>query len=93
MTLPSRILSIRRLDRFKEAYRDLPLVIKEAVDGCLRDLVSEEIPQSRCVQPMRGSNNKNIYTMKPTWNEPYLISFEVRGSLAILRNIYREKTL
>jgi len=42
---------------------------------------------------MRGSNNKNIYTMKPTWNEPYLISFEVRGSLAILRNIYREKTL
>jgi hypothetical protein len=87
MTLPARFSAVRLTEEFKLSYRLLPPVIQEAVNGALRDLVSEAIPESRCLRPLKGSNNPNVYTLKPTWNEPYLLSFEAVGDIAVLRGV------
>ncbi len=87
MTLPRRFRYVRATEEFVNAYRCLPPVIQEAVNAALRDLVSEEIPESRQVRPRSGSSNPAIYTLKPTWNEPYLLSFEAEGETAVLRNV------
>lgn len=87
MTLPKRFRFVRPTEEFSKSYRSLPQVIQEAVNSALHDLVSEQIPASRCVRPLTGSSNPNVYTLKPTWNEPYLLSFEAEGEIAVLRGV------
>jgi len=89
MTFLVRFKSVRPTEEFLVSYHRLPLVIQEAVNGALRDLASEQIPASRCVRQLPGSTNPRVYTLKPTWNEPYLLSFEADGEVAVLRGVNR----
>jgi len=87
MMLPEPVKAVRPTDKFKAEYRRQPQVIQQAIDAALRNLVSDPVPESLGITPLTGSSNPNVYTFRPTWNEPYLVSFEMQKQVAILRSV------
>lgn len=80
---PLGIAKLDKLPRFKKAYKKLDPEIRKAADKAISDLLESEIPPGRKLKKHKA--NREIWTIRV--NRDYRLSFELDGSIAILRNI------
>lgn len=93
------MLVIRKFDalpRFKNDYQKLPLEIrqqaKDAID-LLMKTGSPPFPRSLKFEKLSGYRKPNIYTIHLTPNHSHKASFELRGDVAVFRQIGTHKEL
>lgn len=70
---------------FKKKYKKLEPPLREKVDKSLKDLLNSPALPGLKFEKLSGIRNPDVYTIHVTRN--YKISMEVKGSLAILRNV------
>ena len=80
-------------DRFKRAYKSLPQDIQNQVNNALRNLKKNPRPASIRFEKLKGYRKPNIFTIHATANHSHKVSFELDGTLAILRNVGTHKLL
>lgn len=85
-----------RLPRFENQYRKLPSEIKLQASVAIKLLVEHStspFPKSLRFEKLTGYKNPNIYTIHITPNHSHKASFELRGDVAVFRQIGTHKEL
>ena len=59
--------------------------MRDRVDAKLRELLENPRPPGLAFEKLKGYTRPNIYTIHITCN--YKLSFEIEGSLAVLRRV------
>ncbi|MCB1934918.1 MAG: hypothetical protein KDF59_03130 [Nitrosomonas sp.] len=80
-------------ERFKRAYKSLPQDIQKQVNGALHSLMKNPRPASIRFEKLKGYRKPNIFTIHATSNHSHKVSFELDGTLAILRNVGTHKLI
>ena len=90
---------IRHLDglpRFNKEYGKLPPEIKQQAKEAIQQLLEcgkPPFPKSLRFEKLQGYKNPNIYTIHVTSNHSHKASFELRGDVAVFRQIGTHKEL
>ncbi len=93
------MLVIRKFDslpRFKSDYQKLSPEIKQQTKEAIDQLIkigSPPFPRSLRFEKLSGYRNPNIYTIHVTPNHSHKASFEMRGDVAVFRQIGTHKEL
>jgi len=77
--------------RFERDYRKLEASMQSRVDDRLRDMLKDPRPPGLAFEKLNGYTRPDIFTIHITGN--YKLSFEVDGTLAILRRIACHKDI
>ena len=84
------------LPRFENDFRKLPPEIKQQAREAIQQLLKygkSPFPKSLNFEKLRGYKNPNIYTIHVTSNHSHKASFELRGDVAVFRQIGTHKEL
>jgi len=79
------IVAIERLVTFTKDYKKLTVELQSLTKSKIKDLLKNPRPPGIRFEKLKGYRKPNIYTIHVTGN--YKISFEIKGSTAILRRI------
>jgi hypothetical protein len=84
------------LPRFDNQYRKLSPEIKQQTKEAIQQLVQHSrppFPRSLRFEKLSGYKNPNIYTIHITPNHSHKASFELRGDIAVFRQVGTHKEL
>lgn len=93
------MLVIRKFDalpRFKNDYQKLPPDIKKQAKDAIDLLIktgTPPFPRSLRFEKLNGYKNPNVYTIHLTPNHSHKASFELRGDVAVFRQVGTHKEL
>lgn len=87
------ITGLDRTDGFERAIKRLPPEIQQSAKDALKALLTHPTPKSIRFHKLSGYKNPALYTIDASGNHSYKISFELSGSIAILRRIGTHKEI
>ncbi len=79
--------------RFKRELRAIPPEIQRLALIALQDLVRQPIPKRLRFEKLSGHKNPSIYTVHVTPNHSHKASFELVGTIAVMRRIGTHKEI
>lgn len=78
---------------FQNDYRSLPADIKESFKERFKMLLDEPKPKKLRLEKLSGYKRPGIYTIHITSNHSHKLSFELVGTIAVLRRIGTHKDI
>ena len=90
------IREVQFLPRFDNDFRKLPPNIKQLTKEAIQLLVrhgQSPFPKSLRFEKLGRHKNPNVYTIHVTPNHSHKVSFEIRGEIAVFRQVGTHKEL
>lgn len=78
---------------FQNSFSKLPDDIKSEARAVIAALLEHPLPARLRFEKLKGYRNPNIYTVHVTRNHSHKLSFEMVGSIAVLRRVATHKQI